>query len=269
MSGATLDRLELGMFDHPISTTLAHKPRFTPLAHENLANPDEEPNYGSLEEDAVIPRPLGDFIPKSSDGKSCLVLPRLKHMHLCQTAKPSTWDCFMEYGWSTRAEAASLTAWKQLLLASKDTLEVLVLEQRPAAQFIERDGLREVDWMLGRTRAASHEPLIEMVKIIALSEGLPNLRKLYMYGIDVGLQEDGSFAANGTAAGRFVDVLRARGVECEARLGMWCFFDKAYGSADWGQWDGSDTEEEEEEDEDENGDEKAAPIKWDTLLSDF
>uniref|UniRef100_A0A0D2YBU2 Uncharacterized protein n=1 Tax=Fusarium oxysporum (strain Fo5176) TaxID=660025 RepID=A0A0D2YBU2_FUSOF len=240
-AGATLERLELDMLDRPISTYLSNDPHFTPLPCEKINTDDgsvSESDYGSLADDMIIPRPLGNTFTDYGDYK--LNLPKLKHLFLGQPAESCYTNDFATYSWSKRAESACYDDWLRILEASMKTLETLVLEQRPAADYIEGDGYSEDMWM--DERAWSH----------AIA----------------GLEEDGTPFLD-FPAGKFMQFLKDRGVECEARRGKWCFFDRQSGSVDWCPWNAAyEDEEEEEEDMDEDKDEDAEPkAKWDTVLA--
>ncbi|QGI86277.1 hypothetical protein CEK25_013006 [Fusarium fujikuroi] len=239
----TLERLELDMLDRPISTCLSNDPDFTPLPSEKINTDDgsvSESDYGSLVDDMIIPRPLGNIFTDYGDYN--LKLPKLKHLFLGQPAESCSSNDFATYSWSKRAESACYDNWLRILLASMKTLETLVLEQRPAADYIEGDGYSEDMWMDERALC---------------------LKQVYLYGIVAGLEEDGTPFLD-FPAGKFMQFLRDRGVECEARRGKWCFFDKQSGSVDWCPWDAASEDEEEEEDMDEDAEPKA---KWDTVLA--
>ncbi|KAF5019369.1 hypothetical protein F66182_8619 [Fusarium sp. NRRL 66182] len=260
----TLQHLELGMLDRPISTCLSSNPDFKPLPEEKLStDEDGGSDYGSLCEDAVIPRPLGGFLP--SHGSASLVLPKLKRLHLCQPAPSSYYDSVLDYGWSTRAEAACYADWRQILQASISTLETLVLEHRPAAEYIEGDGMGEIEWMEGNVSSDAGASLIDMVQEIIASGREPGaLRSVYMYGIAAGEEDDGTPYLE-IPAGRFMQFLQGCGITCEARLGRWCYFDSSPGTVSWSNWAADD--EEEEEDEDDEDEDHEPKMAWDSILS--
>ncbi|KAG5798461.1 hypothetical protein H9Q69_002529 [Fusarium xylarioides] len=269
-TGDTLERLELDMLDRPISTYLSNDPHFTPLPCEKINTDDGcdcESDYGSLADDMIIPRPLGNIFTDYDDHK--LRLPKLKHLFLGQPAESCSSNDFATYSWSKRAESACYDDWLRILEASMKSLETLVLEQRPAADYIEGDGYNEDMWMDERAWSHASEILLEMVQTVISSETsqLP-LKRVYLYGIVAGLEEDGKPLLD-FPAGKFMQFLKDREVECEARRGKWCFFDRQSGSVDWCPWNAAyEDEEEEEEDMDEDKDEDAEPkAKWDTVLA--
>lgn len=71
-SASTLQRLELGMLDRPISSTHDPYKSFRPLPEDRLPSmmADDETcegsDYGSLDGDTIIPRRLVDFCPQIS-----------------------------------------------------------------------------------------------------------------------------------------------------------------------------------------------------------
>ncbi|KAI9166390.1 hypothetical protein HJFPF1_02491 [Paramyrothecium foliicola] len=261
-AGLTLERLEIGMLDRPIGD---HGPYSRPLPEENLADGDDESDYGSLGEESVIPRPLGGFLPSSGNHREDqLLLPKLKHMHLCQPAQSSS-DT-LEYSWSSRAEAACFADWKKLLVASSKTLETLVLDQRPGAGYIEADGLSETEFML--EHRGDHRSLIKMVeKTMLESQAFDHLKKVYLYGLDVGVNERGAFSHE-TPSSKFMQSLKSSGIHSEARLGTWCFYEEFEGSVHWANWNADDDSDDEEEDEDDE-DGQGPRIKWDTMLAKY
>ncbi|RBR06891.1 hypothetical protein FVER53590_11205 [Fusarium verticillioides] len=269
-AGDTLERLELDMLGRPISTYLSNDPHFTPLPCEKINTDDgdaSESDYGSLADDMIIPRPLGNIFTDYGDYK--LKLPKLKHLFLGQPAESCHTNDFATYSWSKRAESACYDDWLRILEASMKTLETLVLEQRPSADLIEGDGYSEDMWMEERAWSHASEILLDMVETVISSETnqLP-LKRVYLYGMVVGLEEEGSSFLD-FPAGKFMQFLKDRGVECEARRGRWCFFDRQSGSVDWCSWDAAEEDKEEEgEDMDEDKDQDAKPkTKWDALLA--
>ncbi|KAF9767179.1 hypothetical protein IL306_000307 [Fusarium sp. DS 682] len=254
-AGDTLERLELDMLGQPISTQLSHDPeRFKPLPSEKLGmNDDDESDYGSLSGEIVIPRPLGDFL-TAYEGE--LRLPKLRHLLLGQPAQSTESSDFMEYSWSKRAETSCYDNWRKILKASIKTLKTLVLEQRPAADYFENRGCSEEEWMEERICSHASQTLLEIVETAISEADSVSLGSVYLYGIAAGTEEDGY------PAGEFMQFLEDRGVECEARRGKWCFFDKQDGTVVWCPWDAA-----YDSDEDEDiGENYGSKTKWDTVL---
>ncbi|RGP60924.1 hypothetical protein FSPOR_10347 [Fusarium sporotrichioides] len=261
----TLERLELAMLDRPIS--MYDCPRFAPLPHEKLkkedddenseADSDDESDWGSLRGEAVIPRPLGGFLSSYQDKGP--KLPKLTHLYLSQPAESDYETSFHQYTWSTRAEWACHRDWRQILQASLPTLKILVLEQRPAADYLENDGIPEMEWMENRTTPAASRNLLNMVqKVLEADRSQGPLQCVYLYGIFIGeLDEEDGLPDPAGPSGRFMQFLRGCGVECEARVGQWCFFDNDDGGAVW------DAYYSEDEDDDEDCDRY---LKWDDVL---
>ncbi|RGP63624.1 hypothetical protein FLONG3_9837 [Fusarium longipes] len=281
-AGNTLERLELGMLDRPISTNMSSHPEQIPLPHERLRaqkghenteaesdvdsdgededngneDDDDGSDWGSLGGEAVIPRPLGGCLSSYQDNE--LKLPKIKHLYLGQPSESSYFDSVLEYSWSKRAEKACYSDWRKIIQASIPTLSTLVLEQRPAADYIENDGISEEEWMENNTTPSASRNLIKMVlKVLETDKSQGSLQHVYLYGIFVSILDDGMPDPEETS-GQLMQLLQGCGVECEARVGQWCFFDRNPGRAMWGDWYGDD----ESEDEMEAGDET---MKWDDL----
>ncbi|KAH7108621.1 hypothetical protein B0J13DRAFT_579682 [Dactylonectria estremocensis] len=263
--GASLERLELGMLDRPISTNDSSKPEFSPLPEETLAGPDDEDyDWGSLDGESVIPRPQSNFLPDPSE----YTLSSVKHMYLCQPSPGDYSRAARDYTWSTRAEDACLSDWRSMLLATGPTLETLVLEQRPAAAYIENDCLSEVEFLRTDTGGSGNGPLVRMVERLIYNKVLPELKKVYLYGMVVGEDLSGR-PSEGVPAGRLMRLLEANGVQCEARLGKWCFFDDDPGWTQWARWHGTDDQDDEDDDEEEDEDDNdiESKMKWHDLLA--
>lgn len=243
-AGSTLERLELGMLDRPISTCLANDPEFKPLPEENkLAEDDPDgPEWGSLYGEFVIPRPLGDFLPSSGRVRnpSELSLPKLKHLYLCQPTysqgRSSNAGAGDYYTWSSRAEESCLEDWRAILRATSATVETLVLEQRPAGEWIELDGIESRDWMIDCIDTHAGDGLIDMVLTIMAKTGLKKLRHVYLYGMSCYEDELESNTEYKTSAGSLLRALQAVGVHGEARRGMWCGFDNDNGKTQFGTY---------------------------------
>ncbi|KAF4971289.1 hypothetical protein FSARC_1859 [Fusarium sarcochroum] len=279
-AGETLERLELGMLDRPISTNLSNDPEFTPLPEEKIArgekqdsgdnewvhddDDDNRSDWGSLWEECVVPRPLGGYLSDYDNGS--LVLPKLKHLYLYQPAESNFLNSCLDYSWSSRAEAACHGDWHTILGASIATLETLVLEQRPAADYIEGDGYSETDWMIQNTTGSASSSLLRMVQeTMSTGKNPEALKSVYLYGMVAGEDEDGI----PLPSSRLMRFLKDRGVKCEARFGQWCYFDRNTGITSWACWEGAPHygEEDEDEHETEENEEKEPKMKWDTILA--
>ncbi|KAM5351187.1 hypothetical protein ACJ41O_003910 [Fusarium nematophilum] len=261
-SGATIERLELGMLDRPISSNLYDDPPNNPLPEEilppdDLADDEDYEDWGSLRGEAVIPRPLGGFVP---DGDICL--PRLKLVHLCQPSNIHERNGAIDYTWSTRAEKAALTDWQRILEASSKTLETLVLQQRPGAEQIEIDSTEANEFMEYNTSGYGTGELVDMLEPFVLDrEAFPALKRVYLYGMAVGEVEEAR-PVERVPAGRLMLRLEERGVGCEARLGMWCSFESDTGETRWARSTADDDDDEDEDKSD--GEEK---LQWDSVLA--
>lgn len=275
-AGETLERLELAMLDRPISSSLSHVAEYIPLPHERGKpqrdeagpcadddqeekedNEDVESDWASLGGEAVVPRPLGGYLSKEPQ------LPKLKHLYLCQPSESDYGFGFTQYTWSVRAKEACYSDWRKILQACMPTISTLVLEQRPAADSDEMDGPSPEEWMESRTTPTASKELLKMVQeVVEASENQRSLQCVYLYGIFVGLLDDGMPDPN-EPSGQFMEFLKGCGIECEARVGKWCIFDKEPGSI-MEDWYGELEESEEDEDEMEDGDESK---KWDDVLA--
>ncbi|KAF7552410.1 hypothetical protein G7Z17_g4363 [Cylindrodendrum hubeiense] len=253
--GGTIERLELGMLDRPISTYGTSEPEFPPLPEENLAeSDDDESYYGSLCDEAIVPRPQSGFLPEASECD----LPRVKHLYLCQPSEGNYETTAGDYSWSKRAEKACLADWRKIIQMAGQTLETLVLEQRPGAQYNESRIVTEAEFIRTDISGVGNTALVLMVEELIKDEELPELKKVYLYGMTVDEDSEGRPSAN-VPAGRFMTLLDSQAVQCEARLGQWCYFDYGPGCTNWARWDGSDDEDEEEDEE--------PKMKWSTLLA--
>jgi hypothetical protein len=283
-AGDTLERLELAMLDRPISTSNDTMTSFIPLPHERHKiqkdhennevgsdededededdsdqeeesdHEDDESDWGSLRGEAVIPRPLGGCLSSYQDNE--LKLPKLKYLYLCQPSESDYEDSLIyEYTWSKRAEKACYSDWRKILQASIATISTLVLEQRPAADYNENKMLSEEEWMEHKVTPAASRNLLKMVqKVLEADKSQGSLRCVYLYGIFVGVLDDG-MPDPAEPSGQFMEFLQGCGVEGEARVGQWCFFDQSDGWAVWDYVNG--------EDEMADGDEL---MKWDDVL---
>ncbi|QPC71816.1 hypothetical protein HYE68_002568 [Fusarium pseudograminearum] len=263
-AGATLERLELGMLDRPISAYHSSDPAYLPLPHEKIKkekdddnreadsddNDDEadsdsdesESDWGSLKGDAIIPRPLGGYLPSNHNE---LKLPKLTHLHLYQPSESDYEDSCHVYNWSTRAEKACHSDWRQILQASLPTLKTFVLEQRPTADVMDvhYNPIDEKGWMESRTIPEASLNLLNMVKEVLeeADKSQVSLQRVYLYGIYVGGPGENGMADPEEPEGWFLKFLQGYGVGCEARFGKWCFFDDELGTTVWESWYGADT----------------------------
>ncbi|KAK7408950.1 hypothetical protein QQX98_008894 [Neonectria punicea] len=227
-------------------------------------------NYYSSESEKMTPEftapPLNTPIGQVFTGS-------LKHLYLCQPS-PGEYSGFgTDYSWSTRSEAACLSDWPNLLQATGSTLETLVLEQRPAAAYIENDGVTELQFLRNDTSGSGNRPLVHMVKRLIQNEELPGLKKVYLHGMVVGEKWNGRPSTT-VPAGGLMRILETRAVQCEARLGQWCFFDHGPGYTRWASWNGADDDDDDEGEEDgedekekEEEEDSEAKMKWHTLLA--
>lgn len=264
-AGDTLERIELLMLDRPISTNMNDRGWFLPLPHEKASHQedgeeedgDNASDWGSLSGEAVIPRPQGGYL--TSYGDNELKLPKLKHLYLCQPSESDYEPSYDQYSWSTRAEKACYSDWKKILIASMPTLSTLVLEQRPAADYTEGNKFSDQEWMEQRTIPEASKKLLEMVrKVMETDKSQGSLHRVYLYGIFVGILDDG-MPDPAEPSGKFMEFLQGCGVECEARLGQWCYFNNIPGET---TWDGFYGDEKGEDMED--GDES---MKWDDVMA--
>ncbi|RTE78609.1 hypothetical protein BHE90_006938 [Fusarium euwallaceae] len=222
-SGPTLERLELGMLDRPIQTSLWFDRDLAPLPEENLAGPNEAPDYGSLNCELVHPRPLGGFLPE--EGVS---LPLLQHLYLCSTAHRKHTYYAEDEGWSSRAEEASAQDWIDILMASRQTLETLVLEHKLTIPESETEDRGEEEIMRDfhtNNDGGGSSKLADVLEAVAIhdTEEFPELTHVYFYGIVVSKGLDSS-PSEERPVGRVMKRLGEEGVTCEARRGQWLTF---------------------------------------------
>ncbi|KAF5670069.1 hypothetical protein FHETE_4752 [Fusarium heterosporum] len=224
-SGTILERLELGILDEPISCEAGID-----------AEDDQNRDRWDANARGVIPRPLGDFYPQSP-----LSFPKLKHLYLCQPCNAHEDYYGQSDAWSMGSELASLESWKRVLLSSGQTLETLVLEQRPGAGVEENEGFSEEEFLNSGVTGAGSRVLVETLADTLLEETtFCKLKRVYLYGLVAnpklrkGLPQD-------TPADWLIQGLGERRISCEARRGKWCLFDQDTGKASWAKWDGDGT----------------------------
>ncbi|KAF4972724.1 hypothetical protein FSARC_761 [Fusarium sarcochroum] len=221
-SGTMLERLELGILDLPVPSKIG-------------IGGGEDLNYGNpiVNGGGVIPRPLGDFYPHGS-----VSFPKLRHLYLCQPCN-SCEDYFGQHNiWSICAEQAALETWRRILLSSGQTLETLVLEQRPGAGVEENEGFSEEEFLNTGASGAGNRALVEKLGDMFLEKAtFPRLKQMYLYGFIARPYLRGR-PSGATPAGWLMHGLEAQGIACEARRGKWCLFDQESGAASWAKWSG-------------------------------
>ncbi|KAI9150757.1 hypothetical protein HJFPF1_10534 [Paramyrothecium foliicola] len=238
-AGSTLERLELGMLDNPdmpvsqLDTLIDKYCGYGDIGYNEAV---------SLHGKSVIPRPLAGFLPSSeclqSPGDLCL--PRLRHLYLCQpTYSGGQYICKSDYNWCSRTDKACLCDWHQLLLASRETLETMVLEQRPAGELTEMDTMEIEDWMIDCVDCNAAAELVDMVLRFIENPGFEKLKDVYLYGMKCQkddprvVWETGSYY---TPAVRLLRALKRRNIRGEARIGQFCIFDKNHVTSTFGTW---------------------------------
>lgn len=237
-SGPTLEWLELGMLDRPIEPVSTDGTRdLAPLPEENLAGDDESSYYGSLDCEQIYPRPLGGFLPDEG-----LSMPNLRHLYLCAPAHRDETSYAQCVGWSSRAEEASYADWMDILVASRRTLQTLVLEHRPTVPDIETESWGEEDcmrWFHKENDGAGSSKLVAVLEAVGVDkvDEFPELSHVYLYGIVVSKHLERR-PAEERPAGRLMQRLEKRNVKCEARRGKWFTFEESEGWTKWAEWDG-------------------------------
>ncbi|KAG7409825.1 hypothetical protein LZL87_012740 [Fusarium oxysporum] len=241
-TGVNLERLELGMLEggveieDPASGHIRRGEPWTPY-HFYPADMMRVRNQEWL----PIPRPLQSFLPSEvledvQGGKLELRLPRLKYLHLCQPSRGD--DAIAEdmlYYWSVRTERPAHKSWRQILVASRLTLETLVLEQRIGAE----EGLKwrhpELLKQPDPTGIGSEKLLHMIGKLLTQELDFPTLKSVELRGMFISADESGH-PVPGSPVGDFMLSMRKNGVKCEARRGCICWFDGDLGGADWDAW---------------------------------
>ncbi|EKJ77668.1 hypothetical protein FPSE_02166 [Fusarium pseudograminearum CS3096] len=221
-SNASLERLELGMLDDP-------KPGDIGIESVDNLNFTRQQTYRG----GVIPRSLGGFFPEYSPS-----FQKLKYIHFCQPCN-SRGDYFNQMNaWSAYADKAALGSWKNILVASCQTLETLILDQRPGAGVEDNEGLSEEEFLNTGSSGLGNKGIIESLGSMLTSESeLPRLSQVYLYGFVVRspLRRRPSEETPGDI---LLHGLKRRGANCEARRGKWCLFDQETGKTSWAKWDG-------------------------------
>ncbi|SPJ74148.1 uncharacterized protein FTOL_03878 [Fusarium torulosum] len=221
-SDTMLERLELGILDAPIPSDVGIR-----------LEDDQNRDRWEVNARSVVPRPLGDFFPDIPPS-----FPKLRHIYLCQPCNPHGDYFDQSDAWSISAEQACLETWRRLLSASSQTLETLVLEQRPGAGMEENEGFSEEEFLNTGISGAGNKAIVEVLGDSLIHKtAFRSLNQVYLYG----------FVAKSRARGRstpetpgewLMHGLERRGVSCEARRGKWCLFDQDTGVAPWAKWDG-------------------------------
>ncbi|RGP73183.1 hypothetical protein FLONG3_6499 [Fusarium longipes] len=221
-SNDSLECLELGMLDDP-------KPGDPGIDSGDNVNFVEQVDY----QGGVIPRPLGGFFSDSSPS-----FRKLKHLHLCQPCN-SRGDYFNQRNaWSAYTEQTSLQSFTNILRASCETLDTLVLDQRPGAGVEDNEGFSEDEFLNTGLTGQGNKVLAKTLEnMIADMSELPKLKQVYLYGVIVSSRLRRGTSEE-TPGDKLLDGLERRGVKCEAMRGRWCLFDQESGKTTWARWDG-------------------------------
>ncbi|KAH6993000.1 hypothetical protein EDB82DRAFT_426420 [Fusarium venenatum] len=221
-SNASLERLELGMLDAP-------KLGGVGIDSVDNLNFDGQNTYMT----GVIPRSLGGFFSDCSPS-----FRNLRYLHLCQPCN-SRGDYFNQMNaWSACAEKTALKSWENILIASRQSLETLVIDQRPGAGVEDNEGFSEEEFLNSGTSGIGNKAFIDSIGSMLTSESdLPRLSQVYLYGFIV-RSPLRRMPSEETPGDTFLHDLERRGVRCEARRGKWCLFDQESGTASWAKWNG-------------------------------
>ncbi|RBR23824.1 uncharacterized protein FIESC28_03440 [Fusarium coffeatum] len=215
-SCSNVEWLELALLDRPISSRETIEDDF-PRLPGDLYSPPEYPTYGRLTGWAAITQPLSSFLPCLKDGTS-LMLPRLRHLQLCQPSQSNLSMRMVDYFWSTTAEVAAHKDWEKILEASCATLETLVVEQRIGIEHGD-EAVNDADGFFRRDQdGLGSERLIDMLERVVIRKGFSVLQRVYLKRIVVGSEKRGKPIGD-VPGGRFMRLLEKMGVECKARLG--------------------------------------------------
>lgn len=269
------------MLDRRMSDWSYMNPAFPPLPEDSIHGQNselEESDYDSVTGLWVILRPLGGFLHapsgggREAEGKGenkeglGLILPRLKHLHLCRHSKkygPQNASLYSQegYSWSSRADQASLADWRQILQASSKTLETLVLEQRPGVVEILGERWAVSELMRDEKVGLGSKLLVGMLDEVLFEEDtFPALIHVYFYGIPV--SESQGKPSEHLPGGRLMRLLEGRNIRCEARRGSWCYFEQHSRQTKWDR-----RVEESDEEEETYTDGSGNHMNGDTLLS--
>ncbi|KAM0546767.1 hypothetical protein ACHAPJ_010696 [Fusarium lateritium] len=232
-SGTNIERLELDMLDRAIESKSTMDDDF--IRHpEDVYIPDDWLIYERILASATIPRPLSGFLPPRESRRCPLTLLRLQHLHLCQPSY-HPYKSMVSYFWSTGAEVATHADWTQILLASSQTLEILVVEQRIGLDY-EEGSWGNADLFLKYDQSGQgSKRLMDTLEKVLTEETFPALRYVCLRGVVVGSDTHGKPIGD-VPGGRFMRFLEKMGIKCEARLGEGCMFDADSGIADPTDW---------------------------------
>ncbi|RKL01263.1 hypothetical protein BFJ70_g386 [Fusarium oxysporum] len=237
-TGVNLERLELGMLEGGVEIedpASGHRRRGEPWTpyHFYPANMMRVRNQEWL----PIPRPSSCFLPSEVQNDQALEfsLPRLKHLHLCQPSRGD--DAIAEdmlYYWSVRTERPAHKSWREIVVASRLTLETLVLEQRIGVHKYTHKQDSEV-FIQPDPSGIGSEKLLDMVGKLLTHHDFPALKHVELRGMFISTDK-GDYPVSGSPVGDFMLLMRKNGVKCEARRGCMCWFDGDYGGAEWDAW---------------------------------
>ncbi|KAM0235207.1 hypothetical protein ACHAPO_006003 [Fusarium lateritium] len=140
--------------------------------------------------------------------------------------------------WSACAEKAALESWRNILVASNQSLEILVIDQRPGAGVEDNEGFSEEEFLNTGSSGVGNKAFIDSIGSMLTSESdLPRLSQVYLYGFIV-RSPLRRMPSEETPGDTMLHGLERRGVKCEARRGKWCLFDQESGTASWAKWNG-------------------------------
>ncbi|KAF4457911.1 hypothetical protein F53441_264 [Fusarium austroafricanum] len=219
-SSPNIERLELELVDRGISTR--SKIFFTPPMDPRNG---WYPLYSDVMEWSTVPRPLSGFLPGPEDVTS-LKLPQLRHLHLCQSSHGER-DWLIQYRGLFRSKSTEVAAhddWEQILIASRHTLNTLLIEQRAGAEHddeINGKAPGDADDFLVFRRyrdGIASKGLTDMLERVLKETEFPALKRVILKGIVVGSEKYGKPIGD-VPGGRLMRFLEKMNIPCEARLG--------------------------------------------------
>jgi hypothetical protein len=189
--------LELALLDRPIGSCLDHERQNPPPKWKDDEKDDNEVDGDGDEdtasdndsvageydhEECIAPRALSTF-----DGVDLTAqFPALTRLSLgrpAESTNPGVQDAYV----SIHHDIGILAEWAALIRATRGTLEHLILDQRPFAEYIEMDATDDAEFLAMFPYGPGYARFVEHCLPALLEEHVqwPRLKSIRLYGFDV------------------------------------------------------------------------------------